>query len=312
MKSEIKVAVLMGGPSREREISLRSGQAVSQALRKLGYDVLEITEMENLAARLLKERVQTAFIALHGRFGEDGTVQKILEDVKIPYTGCGPEASFVAMNKNLAKEKFEKAGLKTPQWVTGYFETFEKLKHSVGQMRFPIVLKPVDEGSSIGLEIIKDSSVLMAAYERIANVSKNILIEEFIQARELTVGILGERPLPVVEIRTGRNFYDFVAKYTPGHTEYIVPADLSESQKKSVQETGLKAHEALGCRDLSRVDILMDLQGVLWVLEVNTIPGFTERSLLPKAAWAAGISFESLCDQILVMALKRNEIHVEA
>jgi D-alanine-D-alanine ligase len=285
MKSEIKVAVLMGGPSREREISLRSGKAISQGLRSLGYRVLEITEMENLAEQLLKERVQAAFIALHGRFGEDGTVQKILEDAKITYTGSGPEASFIAMNKNLAKEKFEKAGLKTPRWASGFFENFEKLKLSTDSMRFPIVMKPVDEGSSIGLEIVKVPSDLIEAYGRIRSVSQNILIEEFIQGRELTVGILGEKPLPVVEIRTDRNFYDFVAKYTPGHTEYIVPAELSEAQKKSVQETGLKAYQVLGCRDFSRVDILLDAQG---------------------------ISFEVLCGEILSMALKRSEIHAEA
>jgi D-alanine-D-alanine ligase len=303
--SELRVAVLMGGPSREREISLRSGKAVSEALKRKGYPVIEFTEMDHLAHDLEESKINVAFIALHGRFGEDGGVQQVLEDCKIPYTGSDPKASYLAMHKDLAKQEFEKAGLMTAPWCSGAFESLEKIETASKNIGFPVVLKPVAEGSSIGLEIVEKLEDLSNAFDRIQKISNQILIEKFVEGAELTVGILGEVPLPVVQVKTERAFYDYDAKYSPGHTEYEVPAQLSSQIAEKVQEIGLKAHRSLGCRDMSRVDILLDRDRIPWVLEVNTIPGFTERSLLPKAAFARGILFEDLCEKILIMALKR-------
>ncbi|MBI1883818.1 MAG: D-alanine--D-alanine ligase [Chlamydiae bacterium] len=313
-KEKIRVAVLMGGSSREREISLKSGQAVSRALKAKGFDVCEILEMEDLSTRLLNANIDVAFIALHGRFGEDGQVQKILESVHIPYTGCGPEASFLALHKNLSKKVFDRSGISTPAWVSGSFENLNSLESQILKLEFPLVLKPVDEGSSIGLEIVQDLGHLPQAFERIRQVTQEILVEKFIQGDELTVGILNEVVLPIIRIKTDRSFYDFEAKYSTGHTEYEVPAQIPSAIFKKVQDLALKAHRALGCRDLSRVDILLDLENQPWVLEINTIPGFTEKSLLPKAAQAVGLSFEDLCEKILEMALTRihNRVHNHA
>ncbi len=304
-KQKIKVAVLMGGPSREREISLRSGKAISQALQSKNYDVVEITQMDDLKNQLKSLNIQAAFIALHGKFGEDGTVQKILESCHIPYTGSDPTASFVALHKELAKKEFEKAGLSTPAWACGHFENLEHLKKEIQNIPFPLVLKPTTEGSSIGLEIVQNQALLPDAFTRISKVTDEILIEAYIEGDELTVGILGEDVLPVLRIKTDRSFYDFEAKYSPGHTQYEVPALIPEKEFHKAQEIALKAYQSLGCRDLARVDLLLDKQGTAWVLEVNTIPGFTQTSLLPKAAGAMGISFEDLCDRILKMALRR-------
>lgn len=305
----MKIAVLMGGPSREREISLRSGKAVSRALQAKGYDVAEITEMDHLEDVLEAKGIQAVFIALHGKFGEDGSVQKILENSHIPYTGSNPRASFLALHKELAKEEFLKAGLSTPAWIYGAFKDVRDLRKVLGPLSFPFVLKPSTEGSSIGLEMVLSMDQLSSAFERISKISNEILIEQFIAGDELTVGILGDEALPVIRIKTDRSFYDFEAKYSPGHTQYEVPARLPKEIFQKVQEAALKAYRALGCRDLSRVDFMLDAQGRPWILEVNTIPGFTETSLLPKAAKAVGISFEDLCDRILKMVLRRMGSH---
>ncbi|MBI1870234.1 MAG: D-alanine--D-alanine ligase [Chlamydiae bacterium] len=305
-QSAIRIAVLMGGPSREREISLRSGKAVSQALQSKGYQVFEVTEMDPLVEQLRALKVNAVFIALHGQFGEDGTVQKILEEAGIPYTGSGPQASFWAMHKELAKEKFEEADLLTPPWICADFKNVEVLKRQLNGIGFPLVLKPSAEGSSIGLEIVKTMAHFSLAFERVRSLTQKILVEKFIRGRELTVGILEDQALPVLEIKTDRPFYDYEAKYTPGHTTYEVPAQLPQKIFKNIQDIAWKAHQALGCRDLSRVDILLDESETAWILEVNTIPGFTERSLLPKSALAKGISFENLCEKILERALCSN------
>lgn len=301
----MKIAVLMGGPSREREVSLRSGKAISLALQAKGYQVIEITDMDDLPGRLKADSINAVFIALHGRFGEDGTVQGILEEAGWVYTGSDSKASYTALHKDLAKAEFRRAGLMTPEWFSGCFNKCIELEKKLKGMPFPIVLKPIDEGSSIGLEILRSKDNLPQAFERILRFSSHILVEQFIEGRELTVGVLGEQPLPIVEIKTDRSFYDYEAKYTPGHTQYEVPAQLPADIYSQIQTIGLKAHQALKCRDLSRVDILLDRNNTPWVLEVNTIPGFTQTSLLPKAARAAGISFEDLCERIIQMAIKR-------
>jgi D-alanine-D-alanine ligase len=268
--------------------------------------------MDRIIEQLEASKIDVVFVALHGRFGEDGQIQQILEEAHIPYTGCDPKASYLAMHKDLAKEAFTRAGLMTPAWCSGTFECLEELKKVSVPMGFPIVLKPVAEGSSIGLEIVKNSSDLAGAFDRIKKFSSQILAEKFINGRELTVGILGETPLPIVQIKTNRSFYDYEAKYLTGQTEYEVPALLPSDITRKVQEVGLKAHRALECRDLSRVDILLDHEEIPWILEVNTIPGFTERSLLPKAALSHGIKFEDLCENILYMALKRKNLNASA
>ena len=308
---EVRVAVLMGGPSSEREISLKSGRSVSLALGSKGYSVVEIDPDQDLKKKITEAHVHAAFIALHGRFGEDGTVQKMLDTWNIPYTGSSPEASFLALRKDLAKTEFDRLNILTPRWSRGPFGRFDNLRDAVEKLGFPVVLKPVDEGSSIGLEMVRSQSELRSAFERICIHSADFIAEQYIQGRELTVGILDGQTLPIVEIKTTRPFYDFSAKYSAGYTEYEVPAVMDSKSSQKIQEYAFRAHCILGCRDFSRVDILLDSDQHPWVLEVNTIPGFTERSLLPKAAAAIGISFQDLCERILKMCLARGQ-HVKA
>lgn len=296
-----KVGVLMGGDSTEREISLRSGKAIAAALRSQGLLVVEIGEKEPVREGVLASSIDAAFIALHGKNGEDGTIQQFLEDQRIPYTGSGVAASRLAIDKIRAKETFMSHGIPTPAFQV--LTKHSRLKISI--RKFPVVVKPARQGSSIGVTVVRDKKDLNRAIEEALSYDEEVLIEEFIQGRELTVGVLGENPLPVVEIRPKTGVYDFTSKYTAGMTEYLAPAPLDEKTSHAIRQAGLAAHQALGCRDLSRTDILLSSDGKFFVLEVNTIPGFTQTSLLPKAARASGITFEQLCVLILEMAAKR-------
>lgn len=290
------LAVLMGGPGSEREVSLRSGAAVAKALRSAGYKVTEVDVRG--PDFTLPEDTGLAFIMLHGTFGEDGQVQSILEERGIPYTGEGVQGSRDAFDKLTGKKLFEKAGVPTPRW---------EVLPAGGRptLPLPLVIKAPREGSSVGVHLVRDAGELDAALADCASIDREILVEELIEGRELTVGVLGDRALAVIEIRPHEGFYDFQHKYTKGASEYFCPAPLDEETTKRVQATALAAHRSLGLEIYSRVDILMKPDGSLFVLEANTIPGMTETSLLPKAAAVEGLNFAQLCEEIARLSLQR-------
>ncbi|MDO8436439.1 MAG: D-alanine--D-alanine ligase [bacterium] len=288
-----RIGVLAGGPSSEREISLRSGKAVHKALIEEGCQAIFLDIRDDIRDLIRAKRLDVAFIALHGRFGEDGTVQGILEEARIPYTGSGPAASRAALDKIASKDIFIASGIPTPRHTV--FERGQDNLAEGREVRFPIVVKPQFEGSSIGLSIVKDKSQLEDAFGKAFKYGEKALLEEHIDGRELTVGILDDKPLPVIEIVTRENVYDYTAKYNDPYTKYVVPAPIEKDIYERAQELGRRAHTALGCRSFSRVDMIMGEDGGIFVLEVNTIPGMTERSLLPKAAGVAGLSFNRLC-----------------
>ncbi|MCX5685977.1 MAG: D-alanine--D-alanine ligase [Candidatus Omnitrophica bacterium] len=292
-----RVGVLAGGPSNERDISLRSGQAVYNALIKNGIDAIFLDVYENVCDIIKKNRVDIAFIALHGRFGEDGTIQKILEDCGIPYTGSGPQASALALDKIASKHVFVNNRIPVPKYIV-----FEKWNFSIddaGALGFPLVVKPQMEGSSIGLSVVREKKDLADALNEAFRYGEKIILEEYIDGRELTVGILDDEPLPVIEIVTKERVYDYKAKYTAPDTKYLVPAPIDDKLSEKAKRLGKLAHTSLGCRSFSRADMMMDGSGNIFVLEINTIPGMTERSLLPKAAEACGLSFDRLCVKLI-------------
>ncbi len=303
---EMRVAVLMGGISSEREVSLETGVAIENALRSQGFQVIGIDADDQIPERLLYEKVDVIFLALHGKYGEDGSIQGLLEMLNIPYTGSKVLASALAFDKVKAKHMFCFHQIPTPRFIPLEQKNFlahrEKIKDLV--WAYPVVVKPSEEGSTIGISLVRGPSVLEDACIKAFKYGKEILIEEFIEGREITVGILGDQALPVIEVVPLSGFYDYESKYTKGKTEYIVPAQLEKRLYQKVQSLGLEAHKALGCRGVSRVDFRVDRDGSPFVLEVNTIPGMTELSLLPKAAQVAGISFKELVKIILVSAIE--------
>ena len=285
------LGVLCGGPSTEREISLRSGQAVWRALRERGYDALLLDiEQADCAAILRASGIRAAFIALHGAFGEDGTVQALLESLGIRYTGSGVAASRLAIDKQAARTRLAAAGSPVA-WVAAH------------GLRLPVVVKPVRQGSSIGLTIVETAAQWPEALETAGRFDAEVLCEAYLEGPEVTVGILEETALPVVQVVPSRRFYDYVAKYTPGQTQYLVPAPLAAAVTRHIQASALQAHRVLGCGGFSRVDLIVSQGRGPVVLEVNTIPGLTATSLLPKAAAAAGLSFPDLCERLLASAV---------
>ncbi len=295
-----KIGVLAGGTSSEREISLKSGNAVLNALKARGLDVRLIdVDPASFMLDIEASRIDLAFIALHGAFGEDGTVQTMLEEKGILYTGSGPDASRDAMDKIASKKIFMDEGLLVP----GYRSVEKGVGMDVSGISIPCVVKPRFEGSSIGLTIVSEMEQVAGAIEKAFRYNDKVIVEDFIPGREVTVGVLGGTPLEVIEINTEEGVYDFKAKYHSTSTEYVVPADLDEDIAAKAKEVALKAHNALGCRGVSRVDFRLTPQGKLYVLEVNTIPGMTERSLLPMAANACGVGFDDLCVKILEEAI---------
>ncbi len=304
-----KIGVLMGGPSSEREISLKSGKAVYEAFMQLGLGVEAIdirTDNVRENMRLIKSHgIDCAFIALHGRFGEDGAIQRILEKIQIPYTGSGVKASKLAIDKVASRRIFEKAGLAVPRYKVLKKAASSKVSWKLG---LPLVIKPVTHGSSIGLSIIDKKEDLSKALEKAFAFDSTVIVEEYIKGRELTVGILQERALPVIEIIPKNPFFDFEAKYQAGLTEYVVPAVLEERIASKVRRAGFLAHKLLGCSGCSRVDIILGKNNAPVVLEVNTIPGLTATSLLPKAAKTVGIPFEQLCLTLLRLAYEKTKV----
>lgn len=301
MLTEKKIGVLMGGISAEREVSLRSGMAALGALRSLGYNAIGIDAGRDICSVLSKEKVEVAFLALHGGFGEDGSIQGLLDVMGIPYTGSGVLASALAMDKAASKIVFIHHGIPTPR--------FEVARSVQEALKSPLieapafVVKPVREGSSVGVGIVRERQGLEDALRSALSFGGGAVIEEYIEGKEVQIGILGGRALGGVEVRPKRGFYDYEAKYTPGLTEYILPPELDERTYERAKDAALRAHTALGCRGGTRVDLLIERGGNPFVLEVNTIPGMTETSLLPKIARLAGMDFPSLMESMLKEAI---------
>lgn len=297
-----RIGLLYGGWSAEREISIKSALAVKKALIELGCKVIPIDIKKNCIDQLKASKIDFAFIALHGPFGEDGKIQSILELLNIPYSGSGVLASALAMNKIYTKKIFEWHKLPTAEWLSINIQ-----KRQSNLMRrlllwvtnSAVVVKPATEGSTIGVSIVRNKSELQKAIKLAAKYGPEILIEKYIPGRELTVGILGDRALPVVEIVTENGFYDFKAKYSKGKSKHIIPAPVPEMISIQAQQLAKKAFEALQCRAVSRVDMRLSKENKLYLLEVNTIPGMTETSLLPEAAKYIGISFTELVLEII-------------
>ncbi|HEY5751941.1 MAG TPA: D-alanine--D-alanine ligase [Chthoniobacterales bacterium] len=332
----MKIAVLFGGNSSERDVSVASGAQVLRALHEAGHEVLavdttqgvldsrerqqlleagvapappqreELALLHSAAVSLTKapdlKEVDVLFLALHGGTGENGTLQGFLELAGIPYTGSGVQGSANAMDKDVSKLLFRAAGVPTADWMMTPVNPAE-VKERIG---YPLVVKPNQEGSTVGLTVVKSPEKLAEALIEAAKYDDEVMIEKFIAGRELTVGILGDRPLAVGEIIPRRGeIFDYESKYQPGGAEEIFPADLTSEQTALAQELALRAHRALKLRDYSRVDFRMDEAGGLWVLEVNTLPGMTATSLLPQSAAAVGISFSELCSEIARLAAER-------
>lgn len=303
-----KIGVLMGGWSREREVSLKSGQKVFESLVNQGFDVISIDVGRDIADILGKKGIEVAFIVLHGKPGEDGTIQGLLETMGIMYTGSGVLASALALDKFISKMIFEFVGIPTPPYilVSSEEDVYLIATRAAKELGLPVVVKPRREGSSIGVEIIESKREIPSSLLKLRESFGDLLIEKYIPGMTATCGILGTgvqtRALPILELVPKRKFYDYEAKYTKGATKFIIPARLPSSTYQSAQEIALKAHKIIGCWGFSRVDMSISLDGTPYVLEVNTIPGMTELSDLPAEAEAAGISYDELVLEMLYSA----------
>jgi len=298
-----RVAVLLGGMSSERDVSLRTGAAVAGALRGAGHDVVELDVGTDVARRLAEEKVEVAFIALHGRYGEDGCIQGLLESLAIPYTGSGVLASALAMDKVAAKRMLEAAGIPTPRWCA--FDTAAEALAREGTLglELPVVVKPSREGSSVGVHVCKGWEAYREAVREAATHAGQLLVEAFVAGREVQGAVLDGEALGVIEVVPGREFYDFQAKYGANSgTRYLFPAPLPEAQYHRVNAVCLAAHRALGCSGATRSDVILTPTGEVYLLEVNTLPGMTATSLLPKISEGRGISFTALCERLLAGA----------
>ena len=307
-QTQMKVAVLMGGSSSEREISLKSGAQVEAALRRLGHEVISVDPANNAIGVLAELRPDVAFIALHGKYGEDGCIQGALELMGIPYTGSSVLSSAIAMDKTVSKALFEVSGIPTPPYVVvDCHSPFQSALERALSIGIPCVVKPSSQGSTVGISIVKDDGALQDALSYAFNYDEEAVVEKFIKGTEVTVGVLGNHDaeaLPVLEIVPKNEFHDWESKYTPGMSEHVIPARIGNAAQKECQRLALAAHAALKCRGYSRVDMIVEPNGTVWVLEVNTLPGLTEVSLLPDAARARGISFDQLIQILLDGALK--------
>ncbi len=301
-RTHLAMTVLSGGPSAEREVSLQSGAAIAAALVRLGH-VVKVHDIAPDELSALDIPADFVFIALHGAFGEDGQVQELLTRRGLAYCGSDAASSALAMNKAATKACLVEAGLPTPRYHVYHHRGNQ---HNLSCWRLPVVIKPVASGSSVDTYIARDAFSFQRLLERVAAKYGVALIEQYVHGPELTVGVLGEEALPVCQIRTKREFYDYQAKYIDDDTEYLFEIDLPDDLLRTVQQLSVKAHQAIGCSDFSRVDWLVDERTMEpHVIEINTIPGFTSHSLLPKAAGRVGVSFDQLCDRIVQLGLDR-------
>jgi len=301
-----KIGVLLGGTSAEREVSLRSGKAVFNALEGLGYKVVSIDAGSDICGVLRTEAVEIAFLVLHGGWGEDGSIQGMLEVLGIPYTGSGVLASALAMDKEASKKTFLSSGVPVPPFAVVSRAASESRRSGstrpeevVPEFKLPWVVKPATEGSSIGVTIVKKRDDFVQAMDKAFSFGTRVLVEKYIEGREVQIGILNDRILGGVEVKPSLEFYSYEAKYTAGLTEYILPPELAPAVYEKAVSAALSAHSALGCKGATRVDLMIDSEGEPFVLEVNTIPGMTETSLLPKIAGHAGLDFPALVVEIL-------------
>lgn len=292
-----RVAVLMGGESSERQISLNTGSNVLTALLEKGIDAVGIDVQADIATRLAEEGIDRAFIALHGPGGEDGVIQGMLEMLKIPYTGSGVAASALTLNKAFTKWVWASNRIPTLDFV--YLDNDTKLDDIIARLGLPLCVKPVDEGSSFGVSRVDKAEDLQKAISHAQQYNSKIIIEPWVIGRELTVGILNDRVLPIIEVRSTRGYYDFESKYQVGYTEYLCPADISKSLEAEIGRICLKAFHITGCQSWGRIDLMLDKDNHPWLLEVNTVPGMTNTSLVPKAAKQLGISFADCVVNIL-------------
>lgn len=309
MKNKIrKVGVLMGGTSAEREVSLKSGAAVCRAIGELGIDYAAIDVDRTVCSKILSEGIDFAFIALHGGWGENGGIQGMLEIMGIPYSGSGVLASAVAMDKEITKKIFAGEGIPiAPFFIIRDTTDRNDLQEEYYQSRgfqLPLFVKPSTEGSSVGVTMVKEAAQFRQAVTGAFAYGARVIVEKYIRGKEIQIGILGDRALGGVEVRPSDEFYSFRAKYTPGATQYILPPELEPEAYEKARETALRAHRALECSGATRVDLIVDPEGGMYVLEVNTIPGMTETSLLPKIAALAGYDFRGLIREIILDGLK--------
>jgi D-alanine-D-alanine ligase len=301
----LDITVLMGGPSAERDVSILSGTAIADALQRRRHHVTRADITPGDTSALDREGIDVVFIALHGEFGESGEVQELCEARHLRYTGSGPRASELALDKAATKQIAKRASIPTPDWmILEEFHSPAQIAQWLPELGVPVVLKPVDGGSSLDITIARTETGRDRALELLLDKYGRALLERFVPGRELTVGILDDEPLPVLEIVPGREFYDYAAKYDDAGTEYSFGHGLAADVTKNIQAAARAVHRALGCRHMSRVDFLLDEAGTAWLLEINTIPGFTSHSLLPMAAAKVGIDFDELVDRIARMAMR--------
>jgi D-alanine-D-alanine ligase len=291
-----KIGVLMGGLSPEREVSLTTGQAVFEAIQRNGLDAVALDVDRDIAVKLKENKIDIAFIALHGTYGEDGTIQGILEYANIPYTGSGVLGSSIAYDKVKSKELFKFNNIPTAD-----YQVFYRSQKNIPArtLDLPVVVKPSTQGSSIGISIVKDESEWQTALQLGFKYSEEVLVEKFIDGRLMAIGMNGEQPFPIVHIKPKSEFYDYESKYTQGKTDYLCPAELSAEEKSRLEDASIKVVRALKSRGIPRVDAILDETGTPYVLEINTIPGMTPISLLPMGAKKAGMDFDELVIEIL-------------
>jgi D-alanine-D-alanine ligase len=296
-----KIAVLCGGDSAEREVSLNSGAAVYNALIATGFNAIKVDSKDNLIEQLNEHQADVAFIALHGVGGEDGTVQGLLEFYGLSYTGSGVKASAICMDKWRTKLIWKGLGLPTPDFIQA--QTEAELKAFSEKVSLPLMVKPALEGSSIGISKVNAETELNGAFKAALDTGSPVLAEQFVTGKEFTVSILNGKALPVIQLKPANDFYDYEAKYIQDDTEYLLPCGLSEEKEKQLQQLAVEAYNALDCEGWGRVDVMQDEAGDFWLIEVNTVPGMTDHSLVPMAARAAGIEFPQLVQSILSAAL---------
>jgi D-alanine-D-alanine ligase len=291
-----RVGVIMGGPSSERDVSLNSGKGALAALTSKGYDAVGIDwkgGTDDLGAHLRREKIDVVWLALHGTYGEDGCVQGLCECSGIPYTGSGVLASAIAMDKMATRRIFDQESIESPRWRRYHGPA------DVARIGFPLVVKPSSEGSSVGVSIVKDQSQLQAALDSAKKWRGVVLLEEYVKGREINVGVLDDEALGEVEIRPATEFYDYEAKYLRNDTQYFVPAPISDGERRVLHDLAVRAHKVLGCSGATRVDLILAEGGRAVCLEINTLPGMTDHSLLPKIAAHRGMDYATLVERIL-------------